>query len=119
MASNSSKKRMQGAAAAARWNSSRTAASLAPMYLLSSSGPLTDMKRMPVAAAAQLTACVLPQPGGPYSSTPVRRRSGAEDTSAAYLGGAGAGACVCGWGVSGSGRGVCCGRHSGAAARPG
>jgi hypothetical protein len=40
MASNSSKKSRQGAAAAARWNTSRTAASEAPMYLLSSSGPL-------------------------------------------------------------------------------
>lgn len=41
MASNSSKNRAQGAAAAARANRSRTPASEAPMYLLSSSGPLT------------------------------------------------------------------------------
>lgn len=40
MASNSSKKSTAGAAAAARANTSRTAASLAPMYLFSSSGPL-------------------------------------------------------------------------------
>ena len=56
---------------------SRTAASLAPMYLFSSSGPFTLTKRRPAAATAADTICVLPQPGGPYSSTPVRRRSGA------------------------------------------
>ncbi len=50
---------------------SRTAASLAPMYLFSSSGPLTPTKRRPAAATAAPTTCVLPQPGGPYSSTPV------------------------------------------------
>lgn len=44
MASNSSKKSTAGAAAEARANRSRTAASEAPMYLLSSSGPLTDRK---------------------------------------------------------------------------
>jgi hypothetical protein len=47
------------------------------MYLLSSSGPLTLTYRMPVAASAAETACVFPQPGGPYSNTPVRSRSGA------------------------------------------
>ena len=61
----------------ARLNRSRTAASLAPMYLLRTSGPLTLTKRMPAAATAAATVCVLPHPGGPYSSTPVRSRSGA------------------------------------------
>lgn len=53
-------------------NRSRTAASLAPMYLFNTSGPLTPTKRMPAAATAALTMCVLPQPGGPYSSTPAQ-----------------------------------------------
>jgi hypothetical protein len=38
---------------------------------------LTVMQRTPAAATAAATMCVLPQPGGPYSSTPVRRRRGA------------------------------------------
>jgi hypothetical protein len=36
-----------------------------PMYLFSSSGPLTEMNRREQAAAAALTICVLPHPGGP------------------------------------------------------
>ena len=47
------------------------------MYLFSTSGPFTATKRMPAAATAAATMCVLPQPGGPYSSAPVRSRSGA------------------------------------------
>lgn len=43
MASNSSKNSTQGAAAAALLNSSRTAASLWPMYLFNSSGPCSIM----------------------------------------------------------------------------
>lgn len=58
-------------------NRSRTAASLAPMYLLSTSGPFTLTKRMPAAATAAATMWVLPHPGGPYSSTPVRNLKGA------------------------------------------
>lgn len=45
-----------------------TACSEAPMYLFSSSGPLTEINRSEQAAAAAPTICVLPQPGGPYSS---------------------------------------------------
>ncbi len=56
---------------------SRTAASLAPMYLFSTSGPFTLMQRKPQAATAADTRCVLPHPGGPYNSIPVRSRSGA------------------------------------------
>ena len=56
---------------------SLTAASLAPMYLLRTSGPFTLTRRMPAAATAAATMWVLPQPGGPYSSTPVRSLSGA------------------------------------------
>ena len=47
------------------------------MYLLSTSGPFTLMSRSWQAAAAAATTCVLPQPGGPYSNTPVLRRRGA------------------------------------------
>jgi hypothetical protein len=36
-----------------------------PMYLFNSSGPLTEMNRREQAAAAALTICVLPHPGGP------------------------------------------------------
>ena len=56
---------------------SLTAASLAPMYLFSTSGPFTLTRRMPAAATAAATMWVLPQPGGPYSSTPVRSLNGA------------------------------------------
>lgn len=63
-ASISSKKRTQGAAAPARAKSWRTARSLSPTYLLSSSGPLMEMKLAPDAAAAALATSVFPQPGG-------------------------------------------------------
>ncbi len=56
---------------------SLTAASLAPMYLFSTCGPFTLTRRMPAAATAAATMCVLLQPGGPYSSTPVRSLNGA------------------------------------------
>jgi hypothetical protein len=46
------------------------------MYLLSSSGPLILMKFNPVSFATALASKVLPQPGGPYSSSPLRSRSG-------------------------------------------
>mmetsp|Transcript_13475 Transcript_13475/g.42318 ORF Transcript_13475/g.42318 Transcript_13475/m.42318 type:complete len:316 (+) Transcript_13475:210-1157(+) len=86
-ASNSSKKSAQGAALRAFRKSSRTAASDWPIYLFSSSGPLTEMWRRPQAAAAQRATCVLPQPGGPKSSTPVRARSGADWKSSEYCAG--------------------------------
>lgn len=56
---------------------SLTAASLAPMYLFSTSGPFTLTRRIPAAATAAATMWVFPQPGGPYSSTPVRSLNGA------------------------------------------
>ncbi len=56
---------------------SLTAASLAPIYLFSTSGPLTLTRRIPAAATAAAAMWVLPQPGGPYSSTPVRSLKGA------------------------------------------
>lgn len=55
----------------------QTDSPLAPMYLFSSSGPLTVMQRTLAAATAADTTCVLPHPGGPYSRTPVRKRRGA------------------------------------------
>ena len=45
-----------------------TACSLAPMYLFSSSGPLTDTKRTAHSRATALAMSVLPQPGGPNNS---------------------------------------------------
>lgn len=69
-ASISSKKRTQGCAARARANSCRTARSLSPTYLFSSSGPLMEMKLAPDSLAAALATSVLPHPGGPNSSTP-------------------------------------------------
>ena len=63
MDSNSSKKRTQGRADWARSNSSRTDCSLAPMYLLSNSGPLTEMKFIPNWAATAEARRVFPQPG--------------------------------------------------------
>ena len=81
----------------ARWNTSRMCRSVSPTYLFNSSGPLMFRKKLlpslacPAAATAgSALACsavraatclasefatalairVLPQPGGPYSSTP-------------------------------------------------
>lgn len=42
--SNSSKKMTQGLASLARWKTRRTLASDSPMYMLRSSGPLTEKK---------------------------------------------------------------------------
>ena len=63
MESNSSKKRAHGAAAAARRNTARTPASLWPMYLLSSSGPFTEIILSPAEATAARASSVLPHPG--------------------------------------------------------
>mmetsp|Transcript_28567 Transcript_28567/g.77052 ORF Transcript_28567/g.77052 Transcript_28567/m.77052 type:complete len:275 (-) Transcript_28567:1339-2163(-) len=87
-ASSSSKNRTQGWAARARENSCRTARSLSPTYLFSSSGPLMDMKFAPLSCATALATKVLPQPGGPYSSTPV-----AEDRPRAWK----RSGCITGW----------------------
>lgn len=38
--------------------------------MLSSSGPLTEIKLMPASFAIALARSVLPQPGGPHKSTP-------------------------------------------------
>lgn len=47
------------------------------MYLFNSSGPLTETNRREQAAAAALTMCVLPHPGGPYRRMFDRNRTGA------------------------------------------
>mmetsp|Transcript_45859 Transcript_45859/g.114023 ORF Transcript_45859/g.114023 Transcript_45859/m.114023 type:complete len:246 (+) Transcript_45859:2383-3120(+) len=70
-ASISSKKITAGALALAILNSSRTLASDWPNHLLSSSGPFTDRKLAPLSRATALASSVLPQPGGPWSSTPL------------------------------------------------
>mmetsp|Transcript_40999 Transcript_40999/g.101174 ORF Transcript_40999/g.101174 Transcript_40999/m.101174 type:complete len:346 (-) Transcript_40999:1252-2289(-) len=70
-ASSSSKKTMHGGEAAARMKSWRTARSDSPTNLERSSGPLTLMKQAPLSLATALASSVLPQPGGPYSSTPA------------------------------------------------
>ena len=69
--SSSSKKSTHGAAARARAKRVRTARSLSPTYLLSSSGPLMEMKFALASFAVALATSVLPHPGGPYRSTPV------------------------------------------------
>lgn len=101
-ASNSSKNKIQGDAALARANKSRTpytnnrqlklqnyhnyslhthTCSLCPIYLLSISGPFTDIKFSPQAPAIALASKVFPHPGGPYSSTPRARGIGEESNS--------------------------------------
>mmetsp|Transcript_20134 Transcript_20134/g.36193 ORF Transcript_20134/g.36193 Transcript_20134/m.36193 type:complete len:217 (-) Transcript_20134:85-735(-) len=69
--SNSSKKMMQGLLLRARSNTTRTDRSLSPTYLLSSSGPLTEMKLAPDSLAMALARRVFPHPGGPYNKTPA------------------------------------------------
>lgn len=61
-ASISSKNNTHGAAARALEKSCRTARSLSPTYLLSSSGPLMDMKFAPDSFAAALATSVFPHP---------------------------------------------------------
>mmetsp|Transcript_77218 Transcript_77218/g.213531 ORF Transcript_77218/g.213531 Transcript_77218/m.213531 type:complete len:282 (+) Transcript_77218:735-1580(+) len=69
-ASSSSKKMTHGAELNALWNTSRTARSDSPTYLLRSSGPLIAIKFAPLAFAVALASRVFPHPGGPNSSTP-------------------------------------------------
>ena len=63
--SSSSKNKTHGDAARARAKSVRTARSLSPTYLLSSSGPLMEMKLACASLAVALATSVLPHPGGP------------------------------------------------------
>mmetsp|Transcript_3496 Transcript_3496/g.9836 ORF Transcript_3496/g.9836 Transcript_3496/m.9836 type:complete len:237 (-) Transcript_3496:725-1435(-) len=85
MASNSSKKSMQGLAPLAFSKSSLTPASLAPMYLLRSSGPFTLMILKLQILAAHRTKKVLPHPGGPYNKAPVLSLSGHLSMRSLYL----------------------------------
>lgn len=71
--SSSSKKMTHGLASRARWNTRRTFASDSPMYMLSSSGPLTEKKFREQDVATALARSVLPVPGGPYKRIPVER----------------------------------------------
>lgn len=50
---------------------SRTFASLCPIYILSSSGPLTDKKLYLHSVATALANSVFPVPGGPYNNIPM------------------------------------------------
>eukprot|EP00962_Isochrysis_galbana_P008700 scaffold2423_cov113-Isochrysis_galbana.AAC.10 len=63
--SSSSKKRTQGAAPRALSKSSRTFASDSPNHMVSSSGPLMEMKLAWHSLAIAFASSVLPQPGGP------------------------------------------------------
>uniref|UniRef100_A0A6B0ULM7 Putative secreted protein n=1 Tax=Ixodes ricinus TaxID=34613 RepID=A0A6B0ULM7_IXORI len=65
MESSSSKKSTQGAAALALSKTSRTLASDSPNHMVSSSGPLMEMKLAWHSLAMALASRVLPQPGGP------------------------------------------------------
>mmetsp|Transcript_5938 Transcript_5938/g.14112 ORF Transcript_5938/g.14112 Transcript_5938/m.14112 type:complete len:396 (+) Transcript_5938:515-1702(+) len=67
----SSKKMTHGDETAARPKTARTARSLSPTNLFKSSGPATAMKLAPEAFATAFASKVLPQPGGPYKSTPA------------------------------------------------
>ena len=70
-ASISSKKIMQGALALALLKTYLTDLSDSPTYLLSNSGPFTAIKFACEAFATAFANIVLPQPGGPYNSTPA------------------------------------------------
>ncbi len=69
-ASISSRNTSDGAESRARANSSRTAFSDEPTHLSISSAPLTACTESFPELARARTTKVLPQPGGPYSSTP-------------------------------------------------
>jgi len=63
---------------------SLTACSLAPMYLLRSSGPLMLIKLSPHSRATTPARRVFPVPGAPYSRRPERKRSGQLVNRAGY-----------------------------------
>jgi len=73
--SSSSKKMTHGLASRARWNTRRTLASDSPMYMLSSSGPLTEKKLSEHDVATALARSVLPVPGGPYRRIPACQKT--------------------------------------------
>lgn len=52
------------------WNSCRSLASLSPLIPLTTSGALTRRNGTPHSLAMACASAVLPQPGGPCSSTP-------------------------------------------------
>ena len=64
---------MQGAACRALRNTSRRPRSDSPTYIDNSSGPLTETKFTPASVARALASSVLPQPGGPDSSSALGR----------------------------------------------
>mmetsp|Transcript_18411 Transcript_18411/g.58528 ORF Transcript_18411/g.58528 Transcript_18411/m.58528 type:complete len:201 (-) Transcript_18411:215-817(-) len=76
--SSSSKKSTQGCMSRAFWKRLRTFRSLSPMYMESSSGPLTLRKCTRHSVATALASSVLPVPGGPKRRTPLRTFSPAK-----------------------------------------
>ena len=70
IASNSSKNITDGAELLALSNTFLTAYSLSPTYFVNSYGPFTVMKLTFASFAIPFASMVLPQPGGPYNSTP-------------------------------------------------
>mmetsp|Transcript_45715 Transcript_45715/g.141302 ORF Transcript_45715/g.141302 Transcript_45715/m.141302 type:complete len:285 (+) Transcript_45715:425-1279(+) len=69
--SSSSKKSTQGCMSRAFWKRLRTFRSLSPMYMESSSGPLTLRKCTRHSVATALASSVLPVPGGPTRRPPL------------------------------------------------
>ena len=61
----SSKNKQHGDASLARLKTSRTPASLCPMYLFKSDGPFIVINRKPAPFTAACASKVLPHPGGP------------------------------------------------------
>lgn len=70
--SSSSKNKIQGRLARPLSNTSRIFFSLSPMYMLSNSGPLTEIKFKEHSVAIAFASSVLPVPGGPKNSSPER-----------------------------------------------
>ena len=75
-ASRSTKKSVLHVSRTHLWNVSRTACSLAPMYLFKSSGPFILIKFNPISLAMTEAISVLPVPGAPYNNTPDCSRIG-------------------------------------------
>lgn len=70
MESISSMKMIDGAFFSASSNALRRLLSLSPAIFDMISGPLIRKKKAPVSFATARAISVLPEPGGPYSSTP-------------------------------------------------
>mmetsp|Transcript_1518 Transcript_1518/g.5573 ORF Transcript_1518/g.5573 Transcript_1518/m.5573 type:complete len:561 (-) Transcript_1518:340-2022(-) len=85
MASTSSKKRTQGRAALARAKASRSAVSDSPRYAFNSSEQRTLINAASISRATARARSVLPQPGGPWSTTPRGGRTPKRRSAAARV----------------------------------